>query len=170
MKIAVVGYSGSGKSTLSRKLAQKYGVDVLHLDTVHWLPGWQMRTREQKDAIVGEFLDTHDGWVIDGTYSKQHFERRMREADKIIFMNFNRLACLCRVVKRYMTYRGKTREDMGEGCPEKLDFDFAMWVLFKGRTRQVKERYKQMIKKYDDKVVILKNQSQIDSFEREYNL
>lgn len=166
MKIAVIGYSGSGKSTLARKLGEKYGVDVLHLDAVHWLPGWQMRTREQKNAIVGEFMDTHKAWVIDGTYSKQHFDRRMSEADQIIFMNFNRFACLYRVVKRYFKYRGRTREDMGEGCNEKIDFDFVLWVLFKGRTRQVRERYRQVIKNYGDKVVVIKNQRQIDSFEQ----
>ncbi len=170
MKIAVIGYSGSGKSTLARKLGEKYGVDVLHLDAVHWLPGWQMRTREQKNAIVGKFMDTHDGWVIDGTYSKQHFDRRMSEADQIIFMNFNRFACLRRVIKRYRTYRGRTREDMGEGCNEKIDFDFVLWVLFKGRTRQVRERYRQVIKNYGDKVVVIKNQRQIDRFEREQNV
>ena len=170
MKIAIIGYSGSGKSTLARKLGERYGVDVLHLDAVHWLPGWQMRTREQKNSIVGEFLDTHDGWVIDGTYSKQHFERRMSEADKIIFMSFNRFACLWRVIKRYRTYRGRTREDMGEGCNEKIDFDFVLWVLFKGRTRKVKARFRDVVKKYGDKVVVLKNQRQIDRFEQELNV
>lgn len=170
MKIAIIGYSGSGKSTLARKLGEKYGVDVLHLDAVHWLPGWQMRTREQKNAIVGEFMDTHEAWVIDGTYSKQHFERRMSEADRIIFMNFNRFACLYRVVKRYFKYRGRTREDMGEGCNEKIDFDFVLWVLFKGRTRQIRARYKEIIKNHGDKVVVIKNQRQIDRFERELDL
>ena len=169
MKIAIIGYSGSGKSTLARKLGQKYGVEILHLDRVHWLPGWQMRTREQKNAIVGEFLDAHasDGWVIDGTYSKQHFDRRMDEANSIIFMNFNRFACLWRVVKRYRTYRGRTREDMGEGCNEKIDFDFAMWVLFRGRTRTVRQRYRNVVEKYGDKVTVIKNQRRLDTFEKQ---
>ena len=38
MKIAVIGYSGSGKSTLSRKLAQKYGVDVVFLSNEGEVP------------------------------------------------------------------------------------------------------------------------------------
>lgn len=164
MKIAIIGYSGSGKSTLARKLGQKYGEDVLHLDAVHWLPGWQMRTREQKNAIVGEFLDTHEGWIIDGTYSKQHFDRRMSEADQIIFMNFNRFACLWRVVKRYHTYKGRTREDMGEGCTEKIDAAFVKWVLWDGRTKKVRQRFSDVVAKYRDKVTVIKNQRQLDTF------
>ncbi len=39
MKIAIVGYSGSGKSTLARKLGTIFQADVLHLDTMQFLPG-----------------------------------------------------------------------------------------------------------------------------------
>lgn len=172
MKIAVIGYSGSGKSTLSRKLAQKYGVDVLHLDAVHWLPGWQMRTREEKTAIVGEFLDTHNenGWVIDGNYSKQHFDRRMSEADRIIFMNFNRITCLLRVIKRYKTYKGQSRPDMGEGCEEKVDAAFVKWVLYEGRTKSTRQKYKDVIAKHGEKVTVIKNQRRLDKFEKHEGL
>lgn len=47
MRIAVIGYSGSGKSTLAARLGAAYGVPVLHLDSVHWLPGWVERPREE---------------------------------------------------------------------------------------------------------------------------
>ena len=40
MRIAVIGYSGAGKSTLARALGARYGVPVLHMDRVHWAPGW----------------------------------------------------------------------------------------------------------------------------------
>ena len=132
MKICVIGYSGSGKSTLAGKLGERYRTDVLYLDRVHWLPNWTMRTREEKTRIVGEFLDTHDEWVIDGNYSKQWFDRRMEEADQILILNFNRFRCLGRVIKRYKTYQGNTRPDMGEGCQEKLDWEFIRWVLWDG--------------------------------------
>ena len=52
MKIAIIGYSGSGKSTLARKLGAIYNAEVLHLDTVHWLPGWKERADEEKMNIV----------------------------------------------------------------------------------------------------------------------
>ena len=39
MKIAILGTSGSGKSTLAKRLGERYGLPVLHMDTVHFLPG-----------------------------------------------------------------------------------------------------------------------------------
>ena len=56
-RIAVIGYSGSGKSTLGRRLADQYGCEVLHLDCVHWLPGWKERDNAEKEEIVSAFMD-----------------------------------------------------------------------------------------------------------------
>ena len=36
MRIAFIGYSGSGESTLCRFLGEKYGIPMLHFDTVHF--------------------------------------------------------------------------------------------------------------------------------------
>lgn len=80
MKIVIAGYSGSGKSTLARKLAEIYQTDILHFDTVQFLPNWKIRSEDEKKRITEEFLNTHDSWVIDGNYSKQFYERRMAEA------------------------------------------------------------------------------------------
>ena len=109
MKISVLGYSGSGKSTLAKFLGEKYHADVLHFDAIHWLPGWQQNTPEEKLRLTAEFLDSHDSWVIDGNYSKYYLERRLEESDKIILMLFGRIPCLIRVIKRYFTYKGRTR-------------------------------------------------------------
>ena len=164
MKIAIIGYSGSGKSTLAETLAKHYDVPLLYLDKVQWLPDWKEQTRENKDRIIKDFLDTHTDWVIDGTYSRFSFERRMDEADQIIFMNFNRLSCLYRAVKRYHQYKGRTRASITEGCNEKIDIDFIYWILYQGRTPKVKERFTDVVKKYPDKTVIISNQKQLDRF------
>ena len=170
MKIAIIGYSGSGKSTLAKHLAAKHETDVLYLDTVHWLPGWNTRPKEEKETIISDFLNSHDAWVIDGNYSKFFFERRMEEADQIVFMAFNRFACLYRAHKRYRTHKGRSRESMTEGCNEKLDFEFIKWLLHDGRTKTAKERYANVIKKYGNKVIIIKNQRQLDKFYKENGL
>ena len=44
MKIAILGYSGSGKSTLARELAKIYNTDILHFDTIQFLPNWEVRS------------------------------------------------------------------------------------------------------------------------------
>ena len=164
MKIAILGYSGSGKSTLARLLADKYHTDVLHFDTVQFLPNWVIRTEEEKRAITKEFLDAHDAWVIDGNYSKLCYERRMEEADTIILLLFNRFSCLLRAFRRYLTYKNATRPDMAEGCNEKFDWEFIKWILYLGRTKQTRDRFKQVIADYPDKTIVIKNQKQLDQY------
>ena len=164
MKIAIIGYSGSGKSTLARKLGQHYGAEVLHFDAVHFLPGWQVRPEEEKREITARFLDTHEDWVIEGNYSKLYFERRMQEADKIIVLLFNRFACLLRVLRRYRTYRGQTRPDMGAGCKEKLDAEFVKWVFLEGRSKKARSRNQTVIRQYREKVTVIRNQRQLNRF------
>lgn len=164
MKISVMGYSGSGKSTLARLLGEKYSTDVLHFDAIHWLPGWQMNTKEEKLRLTEEFLDSHDFWVIDGNYSKLFFERRLEESDEIILMLFGRIACLIRVIKRYKKYKGMTRPDMGAGCDEKIDWAFVKWVLWEGRSKAARKRFKNIAEKYPEKVTVIKNQRQLDRY------
>lgn len=164
MKIAIVGYSGSGKSTLATNLANLYKVNVLHFDTVHFLPNWVIRDDEEKLKITKDFLDTHDSWIIDGNYSSLFYARRMEEADTIILLLFNRFSCFFRAYSRYIKYKDKTRPDMADGCNEKFDFEFAKWILYKGRTKKKRQRYKDVISKYSDKVVVIKNQKQLDEY------
>lgn len=166
MKIAVLGYSGAGKSTLAARLGDMYGLPVLHLDSVHFLPNWEERELSEKRRIVADFMRDNDGWVIDGNYSAQFREERLEQADMIVLMLFDRFSCLWRVIKRYRRFKGKTRPDMGEGCIEKLDFEFVRWVLHDGRTKKKKADYKAICDKYPDKVTVLKNQRQLDEFLR----
>lgn len=163
MKIAVIGYSGSGKSTLARTLGERYGIPVLHFDQVHWAPGWQERNREEAHRLVHEFMEQPE-WVIDGNYTNFEYDRRMSEADKIIFLDFPRLTCFVRAWKRYFRYRGQTREDMGEGCPERMDLEFMWWILWKGRTRRKRGAFLGILERYPDKAAVLKNQREIDRY------
>ncbi|MBQ7058834.1 MAG: topology modulation protein [Firmicutes bacterium] len=164
-KIQIIGFSGSGKSTLAGTLAERFQLPVLYLDTVFWLPGWEKRPREEQREILAEFLAAHpDGWVIDGNYTKNHYSRRMEEADQIIFMNFNRWRCLWRVLKRWITYQGKSRASMTVGCEEKIDLPFIKWVLWDSRRPEPLSRYRYIGEKYADKFVELKNPRQVDEF------
>ena len=164
MKTAVIGYSGSGKSTLAETIGTYTQTEVLHLDAVHHLAGWQERSREEEQAIVTSFLDTHDAWIIDGNYTKVCYERRMEEADRIILLLFNRFSCLFRVTKRYFKYRNTVRPDMADGCEEKLDAEFILWVLFNGRRKSVRDRYAAIQRQYADKAFVIRSQKQLDAF------
>jgi len=164
MKIAIMGYSGAGKSTLARRLGELYHIPVLHFDTVQFLPNWQVRDAAEKARITEKFMDENPQWIIDGTYSKLFFERRTEEADEIILLLFNRFACLRRVFCRYQRYKNSSRPDMTEGCREKLDAEFIRWVLWGGRSKDARRRFRATAKKYAEKVTVIRNQRQLDRY------
>lgn len=126
-KIAIIGCGGAGKSTLARQLATILRLPVIHLDKEFWQPGWQMLPKEEEGKVL-EKISRQTEWIIDGNY-KNTMSARFNEADTIIFLDFSTLLCLRRVIRRFFTYRGRTRPDMTEGCPEKLDWSFIGWVL-----------------------------------------
>ena len=165
MKIAIIGYSGSGKSTLAETLSNYYSIPKLHMDTLQFQPGWQDSDRDWMLNEMKSFLTKHEtSWVIDGNYSWCYYEERMQEADQIIFLNFPPLTCLFRAFKRYLTHRGKVRESMAAGCPERFDWEFIRWILWDGRTKTAKERYQRVLETHPEKVVILRSQKEIDQF------
>lgn len=163
MKIAIIGYSGSGKSTLAKYLATAYNLPLLHLDTVQFTNNWQERDRDEARAIVRSMMQ-QENWVIDGNYSGFYQKQRLEQATQIIFLDFSRWQSLYRVYLRFRKYRNKTRSDMADGCIEKMDLAFVWWVLYKGRTHSKKQHYEQIITDYADKVLVIRNQQELDTF------
>ena len=135
----IIGFSGCGKSTLARQLGEKLDIEPTHFDAIHWLPGWVESTDEYKTERIRSVLE-RDRWIIEGSYRRILWRERAEGADTVIFLDFNRFLCLWRVIKRRIMYNGKTRPDMGEGCEEKLDFEFIKWVVWDGRKKR-KENY-----------------------------
>ena len=167
MKIAVIGYSGSGKSTLSKELSVRYQLPLLYLDSVHFLPGWVEREDGEAKRIVKRFLEQKN-WVIDGNYLGLCGRRKLREADIVIFLKFSRLSCLFRILKRFLKNRRKTRESMAEGCQEKLDPEFLLWVLWNGRTRKAARLYRLAAGRYPEKILVIRNQRQLTAFKNRF--
>ena len=160
--------SGSGKSTLAKRLGERYGLPVLHMDTVHFLPGWVERPFAEEEAIVRQFLDENaGGWVIDGNYSKTCYARRLKEADKIIVLWFSPLVCLWRAIRRWQQNKGRVRESSAPGCEEKIDAEFVRWILHDGRTKQKWAKMERIGEKYPEKYVLIRNQRELDGFLKE---
>ena len=164
MKIVIIGYSGSGKSTLAGALSCHYPIPKLHMDTLQFQPGWVDSDRDWMEGQMKQFLSQDKDWVIDGNYSWCCYEERMEQADHIIFLNFSRWNCLFRAWKRYRRYKGRVRESMAAGCSERFDWEFIRWILWDGRTKNAKERYRNIRSTYPDKFISLKNQKELDAF------
>jgi adenylate kinase family enzyme len=126
-KITIVGSPGAGKSTLSRKLGEITGIDIFHLDKLFWKPGWVSTTKEELAEKVQKIV-CNDSWIIDGNYNDT-MKQRFCAADTIIFLDFPLWMCLWGIFRRRWMYAGRTRPDMTEGCKEKLDCEFILWVL-----------------------------------------
>ncbi len=163
MKIVILGFSGSGKSTLAKNLSIKFKLPLLYLDKVQFLPDWKERDEKEGLAIVKEFM-RGDNWVIDGNYTKFCQNKRLEQADYIIYLSFSRLNCLFRAFKRFYKYKNISRESITEGCNEKIDFEFLWWILYKGRDANKRKQYNEILNKYSDKCIVCKNQKQIDEF------
>lgn len=168
MKIVIIGYSGSGKSTLAKILGKHYNIPVLHLDSVNFLSGWNVRDEKETNEIVMKFIEENESWIIDGNYYKIARER-FELADKIIFLNYNRFFCLKSVIKRYKENIGRTRSDMAAGCEEKLDFEFLYWVFIKGRNKNRRNRFKKIVKNHNNSLVF-KNRKQLFNYFKDNNI
>lgn len=126
-RIMIIGCGGSGKSTLATRLGQKLALPVYHLDRLFWQPGWQEMPRDEW-CSVQESICAQPAWIIDGNYSST-MDVRFAFADTIIFLDLPTRSCLHGAIRRYFRFRGHSRPDMAEGCPEKLDWPFVEWIL-----------------------------------------
>ena len=126
-RVVVIGSGGAGKSTFARTLSDRTGLPLIHLDAHYWQPGWQPTPRDEWRDYVKELV-SQDEWIMDGNFQST-FDLRLPRADTIFYLDYSRILCLYRAVKRIWQWRGMTREDMGPGCPEKvMDLQFARWI------------------------------------------
>lgn len=165
-KIIVMGVSaGAGKSTFAGKLGKKLSLPVYHLDAFFWEPGWIEADPEEFKAAQEKIVKT-DKWIIEGNYTATA-DIRLKEADTLIYIEVPLLVCLYRVLKRWVTNIGRTRPDLGEGCPEKMDFAFLKFIITTYSARKVKMRERMQAfqnARPENTVIFLGNKKQIEGF------
>ena len=164
-RILIIGCSGAGKSTLARKLGVLTGLPVIHLDSLFWKPGWVESTKAEIDEkILTAMAQTQ--WILDGNYSRT-LPMRLQRSDHVIFLDFPRWLCLWGVLKRIVTTYGTVRPDMAEGCPERLDWEFLVWVW--NFNKNVRPKLLQALEsKPEVMVTVLKNRKEVNRFLSEF--
>ena len=165
MKIQIIGYSGAGKSTLAKYLSKFYNLPILHMDSLNFLSNGVERDRSELNQMVDKFLLENESWVIEGNYFRIS-PIRYEQADLVIYLKYNRLTCLKGVIKRYKKFKHSSRPDMAEGCKERLNFSFLMWVIFLGRTRKRRRHMEEVVKNAKSSLVF-KNRKQLNKYLKE---
>lgn len=160
-RIIIIGCGGAGKSTLARQLGEKLDIPVVHLDRLFWKPGWVEETQEEFDRKLAAELEKTQ-WIMDGNFNRT-MPQRVAKCDTIIYLDFSRFACLWGVVKRVLTTYGQVRPDMGDGCPERIDFDFLKWVWNYNKNKR-ERNYKLLNEAEHAQTIVLKNRRAVKRF------
>ncbi|MGF7050704.1 adenylate kinase family enzyme [Paenibacillus sp. DS2015] len=158
-RVIVLGSAGSGKSTLTQKLSEILKLPVIHLDKYYWKPNWEPTSNEEWDEVVRGFT-MKEQWIIDGNYSRT-LDIRIQRADLIIYLDMPTSLCIYRVLKRRLMYHKKSRPDMNEECPEKLDWEFFRWVWNYRKRSRMKTINKLESVRTQKQIIIVKSRKEV---------
>jgi len=161
-RIAIVGPGGAGKSTLARRLGERLGLPVIHLDAEYWRPGWVEPPKPEWARRVRE-LTAGERWITDGNYGGT-MEIRFAAADTIVFLDVPRGLCLWRVLRRTLRFAGRSRPDMTEGCPERISLAFVRWIWEYPRTRRPGVLARMRTAGAHARHVVLRSPREVESF------
>jgi adenylate kinase family enzyme len=126
-RVLIIGPCGAGKSTLAIALAAKLDLPLFHMDQLNWKPDWIESSKDDIRAKLAEIVST-ERWMIDGNYGGTLPERLAR-ADTVVYLDYPISLCVARLLRRIWIYRGRSRPDMTEGCPERLDIAFLFYLI-----------------------------------------
>ena len=159
MRIHIVGASGSGKTWLSKALSEKYGIPAYALDDLFWddtRGGYSAKREEsERNRMLHEIVSQED-WIIEGVqhaWAGESFER----ADVIYCLETPPALCRVRIVKRFierkLNHTSRENEDLA-----------ALIRLLKWTRKFYRVNFPEIrknLKKYENKVVFLKEKDQI---------
>lgn len=77
-RIMILGQPGAGKSWLARELGARTGLPVIHMDCIHWQPGWVERPLAEKLQLARAAEATPPGFSRAGCRPPMTAGRRGR--------------------------------------------------------------------------------------------
>lgn len=169
MKIAIIGNPGSGKSTLASQLHAILGIPLFHLDQYFWQPGWQQPDYDEFRKKHHQLCDKND-WIIEGM-AVWLLEYRIRQADRIIFLDIPLYICLYRIFKRAFLNFGRVRGSSAPGCPDKIPDRKFLRYIWHSHKRQ-KPEVEDLLRYYksEKKIFVVKNKSDLSELIKRFQL
>jgi adenylate kinase family enzyme len=159
-RIVILGCSGSGKSTLARRLGERLGLPVVHLDPLYWRPGWRKPDAAGFRARVAAAV-AGDAWISEGNY-RETFDLRLPRADLVVILHTPRWLCLARVLARVVF--ASRRADLPEGCPEHWNWELAAFIWRFDKAIWPKIEAARIAHNPDAPVINLRNGSEVAAF------
>ena len=144
-RILIVGCCGSGKSTLARKLQERTGLPLVHLDMVFWRPDGTHISREAFDRRLEELL-RGERWIIDGNYSRT-YAVKIRACDTVIFLDYDEETCMSGLIQRI----GQRRPDI-PWVEERLEPELVEMV--QSFRQESRPKLLEILEQYPDKRLI----------------
>lgn len=123
-RIVVIGTTSSGKSTLAKGLAQKFKLDFIELDELHWEPDW----REAETEVFRERVrkaTSSKVWAVAGNYSVVR-DLIWPQAQVVIWLDYPLHILLWRLMKRTIQ-RSVTHELLWGSNYEKFWRHIKLW-------------------------------------------
>jgi adenylate kinase family enzyme len=161
-RIAVIGCGGAGKTTLANELGLRLGLPVLHVDGLYWQErpgiGRVESTPEEWRQIHDEMI-AGEQWVIDGM-KVGVLEARLAAADTAVFLDLLVWACLLRVLRRRLHYRGRLRPDIG--VYDRINVEFLRWIL--SFRRAARPRVVELLRASPCQVVVVRSHAEARAF------
>ena len=159
-KIVVLGVSASGKSTFARKLGEKTGLPVIHIDALMWKPGWNYIGDEETVRLIAEASEK-DAWIIEGYIEKKARVELFNKTDNILYLDYSGKLSAWRYIMRYIKHRKHPRLEL-PGSPEKFSFKFLKLVYTKGEVYKLEKLFKEH--NWNDKIIRFKSPKDARSF------
>mgnify|MGYP006283024635 CR=1 FL=1 len=136
MKIVVFGRPGSGKTTLSLRIARELGLPLFHVDKLYFEKGWKKRDHASYMRDIEKAVSS-ESWIIEGN-SMKSLAYRYERADIAFYCCLPRMTCFYRIVRRWLTTRGRDKEDGPAGARNTISLRLIAYLWrFETRYRDV---------------------------------
>lgn len=165
-RIAVTGPAGAGKSRLAGKLGDACEIEVLHLDTLFWKPGWVPMPPEEWEAMQRRKLAAAS-WIVDAQYDDM-LPEWLEAADTVVFVEASPLRCLWRVSRRRLDRHANAGTPAGTE-PGALHRSLLKFLRnqWRYRTRVRRELLAELARERDGRrVVVVRRRSDLATFLR----
>ncbi|MBE1556777.1 AAA family ATPase [Sporosarcina limicola] len=161
-KIHIIGSVGSGKTTLAKWLSTKLDIPFYELDNIVWKrhkSGDIRRNDEERDEYLSTLVDS-DSWIIEGV----HYEwvlQSFQKADLIIVLDTAYSKRTVRIIKRFILQKVGLEQANYKPTFEILRRMFTWNANYE---KDSKPEIVAILSQYNDKLIILKNDSEIEEY------